>query len=49
MQEVPPGRPAAVAYLFHVQRTDSGGVTEARFTNHSLGELNLGRDVGHLH
>lgn len=46
-QEDSAGR--AAAYLFHVQRTDGRGVTEARFTDHRLGELNLSCDVGHLH
>ncbi len=36
-------------YLFHVQRTDGRGVSDARFTNHCLGKLHLRRDVGHLH
>lgn len=35
--------------LFHVQRTDGSGVTDARFTNHRLGKLHLSCDVGHLH
>lgn len=36
-------------YLFHVQRTDGSAVTDARFTNHRLGKLNLSCDIGHLH
>lgn len=36
-------------YLFHVQRTNGSGVTDARFTDHRLGKLHLSCDVGHLH
>lgn len=36
-------------YLTHIQRGDTGDITDDRLSNHGLVELHLRCDVGHVH